>query len=103
MNLALRHFLNLNLKSFIFYSVLYRVVLTEIGHFFIHLEYKMLILTKKLGKFSENSDFRAKLGNRKGLMKIFRGFELENITAQVGNTINVSNLETERTCHFECL
>ena len=48
--------------------------------FFIHLEYKMLILIKKLQKFSKNSEFRAKLGNIKGPMEIFVSFELENIT-----------------------
>ena len=87
MNLALRHFSNLNLKSFIFYSVLYRVVRTEIGHVFIHLEYKMLILTKKLRKFSDNSDFREKLGTIKRPMKNFQGFELENIIDELGNTM----------------
>ena len=38
----------------------------------------------------------------KVLMKIFQS-ELENITLQVGNKINISNFETQRTCHFEYL
>ena len=47
----------------------------------------MLILIKKLRKFSENSDFREKLGTIKRPMKNFQGFELENIIDELGNTM----------------